>query len=84
MPGDAWIDGNGDGDCDPGEGIAYTMTVLNEGTVTLNNNQISDDLLGSSWDCGDASQGGSLAPTEGMTCTGMYQVREIQEVTRRI
>lgn len=75
MTGEAWIDDNGDGDCDPGEGIEYVISILNEGTVTLSSTQISDDLLGSSWDCGDASQGGVLAPNEGMTCMGVYQVR---------
>lgn len=73
--GETWIDSDGDGDCDPGEGIEYVIFVLNEGTVTLKNPQLSDDLLGVSLDCGDASEGGSLAPNEGMTCTGTYQVR---------
>lgn len=73
--GETWIDGDGDRDCDPGEGIEYVIFVLNEGTVTLDNTQLSDDLLGASVDCGEAAVGGSLAPDAGMTCTGTYQVR---------
>lgn len=75
MNGETWIDGDGDGDCDPGERIEYIIFVLNEGTVTLDNTQFSGDLLGASWDCGDASDGSSLAPSAAMTCTGTYQVR---------
>jgi len=72
--GETWIDDNGDGDCDPGEGIEYIMFIRNEGTVTLGDIQVSDYLLGDRADCAQL-EGGDLAPNAGMTCTGTYQVR---------
>ncbi len=75
MNGETWIDDNGDGDCDPGEGVEYVMFIRNEGTVTLGEIQVSDDLLRDRTDCGQP-EGGHLAPKAGMTCTGTYQVRK--------
>lgn len=76
MAGETWIDDNGDGDCDPGEGVEYVMLVRNEGTVTLGNIQLSDDLLGGQANCSQP-EGDDLAPNAGMTCTGTYQVRRL-------
>lgn len=73
--GETWIDDDGNGICDPGEGIEYVMLVQNSGTVTLSDIELSDDLIRDEADCGTAPEGGSLAPGGGMTCTGMYQVR---------
>lgn len=75
--GEAWIDDDGNGVCDPGEGIEYVLFVRNAGTVTLSDIQMSDDLLGDQADCGEAPKGGSLAPDAGMTCTGTYQIDQI-------
>lgn len=72
--GETWVDGDGNGDCDPGEGIEYVIDVQNVGTVTLGDTTLSDDLLGDFVDCGVFSQGGYLAPNTSMTCTGTYQV----------
>lgn len=72
--GETWIDDNGDGDCDPGEGVEYVMFIRNEGTVTLGDILVSDDLLGDWTDCGRPG-GVDLAPNAGMTCMGTYQVR---------
>ena len=72
--GETWIDDDGNGVCDPGEGIDYVMLVGNAGTVTLNDVQLSDDLVRDRANCGDTPQGGSLRPKAGMACTGTYQV----------
>lgn len=71
--GETWIDDDGDGVCDPGDGIEYVMLVRNAGTVTLSDLRLSDDLLGDRADC-DTPEGGSLEPNAGMTCMGTYQV----------
>lgn len=76
MNGGTWVDGDGDGDCDPGEGIEYVITVRNTGTVTVGGTKLYDELLGDLVDCGAAPQGRYLAPNASMTCTGTYQVRQ--------
>lgn len=72
---DSWIDNDGDGDCDPGEGVEYIVFVQNTGTITMSDLQVSDGLLGESLDCGESPAGGYLAPKSSITCTGTYQVK---------
>lgn len=72
--GETWIDDDGNGVCNPGEGIEYVMLVRNAGTVTLSDLWLSDDLLGDQANCGEAPEGGLLAPNASMTCEGTYQV----------
>lgn len=71
--GETWIDDDGNGVCDPGEGIEYVMIVRNAGTVTLSDLRLSDDLLGDRAEC-ETPEGGSLEPNAGITCMGAYQV----------
>lgn len=76
--GETWIDSDEDGDCDPGEGVAYVSFVENTGITSLNVVTVSDDLLGDETVC-DWPYHDQLKPGESITCTGTYEVRVIRE-----
>lgn len=73
VTGETWIDGDGDGDCDPGEAIEYVFFVENEGTVTLSGLRIWNELVGDSAKCG-AFGASYLAPGASVTLMCTYQV----------
>src|SRR5699024_10005 len=62
-----------------GDTVAYTLVAVNDGTVTLNDVQITDGLPGLDdleYDWSDATAEGVLAPGETVTLTGMYTLTQ--------
>ncbi|MEV4853068.1 MULTISPECIES: DUF7507 domain-containing protein [unclassified Microbacterium] len=61
------VDVDGAGQVTSGDTIAYTFTVTNTGTTTLQNAEITDPMLGGGVTCA-ALDGVSLAPGQSITC----------------
>ena len=69
------VDSAGNGIIDnAGEEIDYEIVVTNNGTVTLNNVNVTDDLI--SLTCNPVVPVASLAPAASITCTGTYVVQQ--------
>ncbi len=62
-----------------GEVIGYSITVLNDGNLTISDISIQDRLPGFAFDAGQATDGIVLAPGASVTATGTYTVTEADQ-----